>query len=418
MAEIDGNRLIQSLHELRAFGATGTGVVRPTFSEPDMAARNWLREKMEQAGLNAVVDGAGNVFGTSPNPGPALVIGSHSDTQPSGGWLDGAMGVMYGIEIARTLLDNPKTAHLAVDSVAWSDEESTYTSCLGSRSFVGELSEQVMSDSNKAGETVAAAIERVGLSGRPLARFDPARHIGYLEAHIEQGPHLEESGLLIGAVTSIVGIGGFEITFTGEQNHAGTTPMHRRKDAGVAMFEFATRAAQRIASVAGPQTVWTFGDAKLVPGAPSIIPGLAQLVLQYRDADQEILDAVSNSIQELAAEMNSEQDVVIDAPPGRSPIPPTHMDQGLRAHIERAAEGRVRGKWVAMPSAAGHDPMVLSNYLPCAMLFIPSIGGVSHDFSEDSKEFDIITGCQVLADAAASILDANATATAATTAAS
>ncbi len=404
MAEIDGVRLVDSLQKLRSFGANGTGVVRPTFSAIDMEARAWLRAQMRDAGLDAVVDGAGNVFGKSPNPGPTLVIGSHSDTQPNGGWLDGAMGVMYGIEIARALLADPSTAHLAIDAVAWSDEEATYTSCLGSRSFVGELDDKALADTNAEGETVSDAIARVGLSDVPQVRFDSGRHIGYLEAHIEQGPHLEESDLLIGAVTSIVGIRGFEITFTGEQNHAGTTPMHRRKDAGVAMFEFATRAAKRIASVAGPKTVWTFGDARLEPGAPSIIPGVARLVLQFRDADDAILESIAGVVQELAAEMNNEQGVVISAPPGRSPILPTHMDEGLRTHIERAAESRVPGKWVAMPSAAGHDPMVLSNHLPCAMLFIPSIGGVSHDFSEDSLTPDIVLGCQVLADAAASIL--------------
>lgn len=404
MVEINGHRLLASLHELRKFGATGTGVVRPTFSDVDMAARAWLREQMAAAGLEAVVDGVGNVFGRSPNKGPALLVGSHSDTQPNGGWLDGAMGVMYGIEVAKALSEDPETAHLAVDAVAWSDEEGTYTSCLGSQSFVGGLTDDSMQDRNSHGETVAEAIERVGLTATPKVRFDPGRQIGYLEAHIEQGPHLEEIGLLIGAVTSIVGIRGFEIIFTGEQNHAGTTPMARRADAGVAMFEFATRAREQIAAVAGPTTVWTFGVASVEPGAPSIIPGRARLVLQFRDADEQVLDAVTTAVLTLAATMNSEQPVKIDAAPGRSPIAATHMDENLRRHIEQAAEQRVSGQWTTMPSAAGHDPMVLSDFLPCAMLFVPSIGGVSHDFAEDSKEEDIVTGCQVLADAAASIL--------------
>jgi N-carbamoyl-L-amino-acid hydrolase len=404
MVEINGARLLASLRELRKFGATGTGVVRPTFSEVDMAARTWLRDQMADAGLDAVIDGAGNVFGRSSNSGPALVVGSHSDTQPNGGWLDGAMGVMYGIEVARAIGEDRETANVAIDAVAWADEEATYTSCLGSRSFVGELTKDVLQDTNAQGETVTSAIERVGLTVTPKVRFEPDRHMGYLEAHIEQGPHLEETGLLVGAVTSIVGIRGFEITFIGEQNHAGTTPMARRADAGVAMFEFATRAREQIAAIASPTTVWTFGNASVEPGAPSIIPGRARLVLQFRDADEQVLEAATEAIVNLASKMNAEQSVKIEAPPGRSPIAPTHMDDGLRRHIEQAAEQRIPGQWTAMPSAAGHDPMVLSDYLPCAMLFIPSIGGVSHDFAEDSKEEDIITGCQILADAAASIL--------------
>ncbi|MCH1434483.1 MAG: M28 family peptidase, partial [Acidimicrobiales bacterium] len=126
MVEIDGDRLLASLRELRTYGATGTGVVRPTYSDVDMAARRWLVEQMADAGLDAHIDGIGNAIGWSPNPGPAVVLGSHSDTQPEGGWLDGAMGVMYAIEVARTLLADPATAHLAVDVGAWADEEGTY----------------------------------------------------------------------------------------------------------------------------------------------------------------------------------------------------------------------------------------------------------------------------------------------------
>ena len=123
MGEIDGGRLLNDLRTLRTFGESGTGVVRQTFSDEDMAARRWLFDLIAEAGLAAEIDGAGNVFGRSPNPGPALILGSHSDTQPRGGWLDGAMGVVYAIEVARTLRENPATSDLAIDTVAWSDEE-------------------------------------------------------------------------------------------------------------------------------------------------------------------------------------------------------------------------------------------------------------------------------------------------------
>ncbi|NNF89212.1 MAG: hydantoinase/carbamoylase family amidase, partial [Acidimicrobiia bacterium] len=292
MPAINQTRLLDDLRALRSFGATGTGVVRPTFSDEDMAAREWLKQRMIDAGLDATIDGAGNAFGRSPNAGPALVIGSHSDTQPTGGWLDGALGVIYGIEVARALLEDPTTAHLAVDAVAWSDEEGTYTSCLGSKAFCGVLGDIDLTATNADGESVAAALERVGLTNRPHVRLDPDRHVGYLEAHIEQGPHLEAKGLRIGTVTSIVGIGGLVIGFSGEQNHAGTTPMPARRDAGVALFEFAVKARSRIAKVAGDSTVWTFGDATLHPGAESIIPGRAELVLQFRDPDAHVLDAI------------------------------------------------------------------------------------------------------------------------------
>ncbi len=404
VAEIDGERLVASLHQLRSFGASGTGVVRQTFSDEDMAARRWLCDQMTAAGLDAAIDGVGNVIGRSRNPGPALLLGSHCDTQPNGGWLDGAMGVMYAIEIARSLRDDPATAHLAVDTVAWSDEEGTYTSFLGSNSFVGDLTDSALQDTNATGETVAEAIERVGLSDTPRARLDVARYVGFLEPHIEQGPHLEDAGLRIGVVTSIVGIRSMRVTFTGEQNHAGSTPMARRKDAGAALFAFAVEMRSRLVEVAGPAGVWNIGHVRLVPGGESIVPGRADLVVQFRDASERVLDAMEAVIVGVAESMSEAGPVQVDATRQREAMAPADMDPDLRRHLAAAAERRVPGEWAEMPSAAVHDAMVVSHHLPCAMLFIPSIGGVSHDFSEDSAEPDIVTGCQVAADAAVSIL--------------
>ena len=403
IASINPARLLHDLHTLRTFGAHGTGVVRTTFSDADMAARRWLRDRMLEAGLDASIDGAANVIGRSPNPGPALIIGSHSDTQPNGGWLDGAMGVIYGLEIARTLLEDGDTADLAVDAVAWSDEEGTYTSCLGASSFVGPLSTAQLEATNAAGETVSQALERTGLAGRDRTMFEPGRQIGYLEAHIEQGPHLEDAGMKVGVVTSIVGIRSVTVSFTGEQNHAGTTPMPARKDAAVAMFEFGFRLQEHMSNVAGPTSVWTTGVARVQPGAQSIIPGSAELVIQFRDPEEPTLDRMDDAVRSLVEEMDRRGPVSIIVEHGER-ITPTVMDAGLQEFIAAAAGERVPGQWTRMPSAAGHDPMVLSHHMPCAMLFIPSIGGISHDFAEDSHEADIVTGCQVLADAAASIL--------------
>lgn len=404
MVQIDGDRLLASLSELRSFGAEGTGVVRPMFSDIDLESRRWLVEQMEAAGLDAVIDGVGTVIGRSRHDGPALVLGSHSDTQPEGGWLDGAMGVMYGIEVARSLREDPSTAHLAVDVAAWADEEGTYSSCLGSRSFVGTLADDDLGDENADGETVAQALARHDLGERPRARLDTDRHVGYLEAHIEQGPHLEASGKRVGVVTSIVGIRAMQITFIGEQNHAGSTPMHMRKDAGVAMFDFGVRLRERLKVLAGPTTVWTIGNCRLLPGGESIIPGEAWCGVQFRDPSEAVMDAFQTAIGELAAEMTAQGPVEVSAELRRKAMAPVAMDPGLRSHLADAAEATVPGEWVEMPSAAIHDANVLSEHLPSAMLFIPSIGGVSHDFAEDSTHLDIVTGCQVFATAAASIL--------------
>lgn len=405
MVGIDGTRLLESLRTLRGFGATGAGVVRPTFSDPDMAARSWLRDQMEDAGLDAAVDGVGNVFGRSRNAGPALVIGSHSDTQPEGGWLDGAFGVMCAIEVVRAFAEHASTRRFAVDAAAWSDEEGTYASFLGSRSFVGALTDDETANANRAGETVAEAIERVGLDREPRVAVEPGRHIGYVEAHIEQGPHLEERGLRIGVVTSIAGMRAVEISFAGRQNHAGTTPMARRRDAGVALFDFGVRVRSRLGSIAGPATVWTIGDARLQPGAESIVPGSAWCSLQFRDPDEGLLDTIEAAVHDLAAEMTASGPVAVSVARRREPVAAIDMSPELRRHLVAAAEARVPGGWTEMPSAAAHDAMVIAGAVPSAMLFIPSIGGISHDFAENSHDDDIVLGCQVLADAAISILD-------------
>jgi N-carbamoyl-L-amino-acid hydrolase len=375
-----------------------------------MAARRWLCAHMHEAGLEARLDGVGNVLGRSRNRGKALLVGSHADTQPTGGWLDGALGVIYGLEIVRAFAEDPTTRQLAIDAVAWSDEESTYLSCLGSRSFCGVLTQEAMAAATSAtGQRLTDALSAAGLTGVPRARLEPQRYAGYLEAHIEQGPYLEEAGNKIGVVTSIVGIRGCRIHFRGQQNHAGTTPMPRRKDAGVALIDFASHLRQAFQASAGPTTVWTIGRVAFHPGAASIIPGEAEMLLQYRDPEEARLDQLEHTVQALADTATRTGPVAVTVTPNRVPIKPTRMDAGLQQHLSQAAERHARGAWVRMPSAAGHDPMVLADHLPCGMLFVPSIGGISHDFAEDSHAADIVLGCQVLADAAAAILEQHQT---------
>lgn len=405
MPAINSKRLIDDLNHLRTFGAVGTGVMRPSLSPVDMASRRWLRERMTEAGLEAHIDGVGNVIGRSRNQGKALLVGSHSDTQPRGGWLDGAMGVIYGIEIVRACAEDPATRDLAIDAVAWVDEEGTYLGCLGSRSFCGVLDQAAIESAvNADGDRLTAALAGAALDGIPAARLESNRYVGYLEAHIEQGPYLEAQGNKIGVVTSIVGIRGCRIQFRGQQNHAGTTPMPDRKDAGVALIDFAYRLRQEFQAIAGPRTVWTIGQVAFSPGAASIIPGEAEMILQYRDPDDDRLDRFEATVNALVDTVNRTGPVEVESITNRVPITPTVMDAGLQQHIADAAERHASGRWVHMPSAAGHDPMVLSAHLPCAMLFVPSIGGISHDFAEDTDEADIILGCRVLADAAVAIL--------------
>ena len=216
-------------------------MVRPAFSAADMEARRWLKARYEEAGLESTIDGVGNVLGRSRHPGKALLVGSHSDTQPTGGWLDGALGVIYGLEVVRALGEDSTTRTLAVDAVSFQDEESRFVGCLGSRSLTGTLAPEVEQAAvDNSGVTLAEALRAAGLAGVPRLRLARERYAGFVEAHIEQGPNLEDTGRKIGVVSSIVGLRGIRFVFRGQQNHAGTTMMDRRRDAATVLYELAS----------------------------------------------------------------------------------------------------------------------------------------------------------------------------------
>ena len=409
MPKINAERLLGDLRRLSQFGANNPGVVRPAFSEADMEARKWLKDQYTKAGLDASIDGLGNVLGRSKKKGPAILIGSHSDSQPTGGWLDGALGVIYGLEIARTLAEDPETQELAVDAVSWQDEESRFFSSLGCRSFCGQLPSETLDGlCDKEGYPLEEALESAGLSGVPFFKMEQGRYLGYLEGHIEQGPQLELEQKRIGIVSSIVGVGGMVFNFKGVQNHAGTTMMNIRKDAAAALFKLAAGINEEFPKVAEENSVWTMGRAVLHPGAPSIVPGGAELELQYRDISLEILEAFEETAKKLMDEINQENGATVESRASRVQIPPCQMDAQFREYLSDAAEMHSTQSWKTMPSGAFHDAGIVQAVLPSGMLFIPSIGGISHDFSENSLDEDIVLGCQVMADASVSLLQTQA----------
>lgn len=397
MPTIDGTRLLRDLYAAREIGTYKTGVHRPTFSPQDIEARHWLVARLTEAGLDASIDGIGNIYGRDPTPGRKLLMGSHMETQNHAGWLDGAMGVLYALEVARTL------GH-GIDVGSWADEEGHFGAFLGSRSFCGALTEQEIDacGNRETGVSLRDALKQAGFAGRPRQNVEAARYRGYLEAHIEQGADLEDHQLRLGIVTAIVGSRRFQIRFKGQQNHAGTTRMSIRRDAGVALVKLVAAIEDRFPRVAGPRTVWTTGDIKLDPGAPSIVPGAAELVFQFRDTDPATLDALEATLTELLADAaKGPCDVSIAY---RGSTAPSAMDPGFQAALTAAAERHAPGLHQPMPSGAGHDAQILSQVMPSAMLFVPSIGGISHHYDENTSDEDIVLGCQVFADAAAAIL--------------
>ncbi len=400
--EIDPARLLADLRELATFGKHGTGVTRLAFSKPDIEARHWLRRSMEKAGLSAAIDDVGNVIGEAQAEGPAILIGSHSDSVPGGGWLDGAMGVIYGIEIARAAIEAGLVDRCPVDAVAFQDEESTYLPTLGSRTLFGAVTEDEMSVArNIDGQRLTDAIAASGFAGNPPRRLDGGRYRAFLEAHIEQGPRLEAMRTRIGIVTAIVGIRRFRLHIEGQAGHAGTVPMAMRKDAGALAIALSSALLEAFPALAGADTVWNIGSLTLSPGAANVIPEAAEITIEIRDTDPAVMDALEQRLRALASAHaeTSGQDITTIRTLN---IPPAAMDAALGAEIEAAAKAH-GAAWMRMPSGAGHDAMVMCRYMPSAMLFVPSIGGHSHTIIEDTSEEDIVLGCRVLADAVARI---------------
>jgi beta-ureidopropionase / N-carbamoyl-L-amino-acid hydrolase len=399
----DGARVLADLHALRNIGAYKSGVHKPTFSQAHMHSLQWLAERLPEAGLSAEIDGIGNVLGTSTKPGRKLLAGSHLESQNFAGWLDGPLGVVYALEAARVL--NSDNAAGAVEVAAWCDEEGHFGSFLGSRSYIGALTEadiDAARDRNND-RSMREALREVGLAGRARVNYQPGRHIGYLEAHIEQGETLERGDLKIGVVTSIVGIWQYRITFDGEQNHAGTTRMEIRKDAGLALARFCVGIDDGFPKLCGPRTVWTTGRITLDPGAPSIIPGHAEMLFQIRDDDIGVIDHLEARLRGMAAEVTAQGRCRVAVERIRTGTPAL-MDATFQQAIEAASVTRAGGKSLRMPSAAGHDAQVLSTVMPAGMLFVPSIGGISHHWSENTADADIVIGAEVFVEACRQLL--------------
>ena len=408
MPRINGERLLADLRRIADFGRYQTGVHRPHLSPQDVESRHWLAGRMKEAGLEPVIDGVGTVLGKSPKTGPRILLGSHSDTQPRGGWLDGVMGVIYGLEVARALAEDPETAHLAVDVASWADEEGHWGQMVGSRSFVGMFGDAEIDKARHRdeGTPMRDALKAAGLEGKPREHFEEGRYRGYLEAHIEQGGVLEATDKRIGIVTAIVGIYAYRLTFSGIQNHAGTTPMPIRKDAGVAMMRLYNEVMETFPKLAGPRSVWTVGRMSVEPGAPAIIPGKAEMALQFRDADKAVLDRFEKALLEIASAHDKRGPCRVECV-NLSRTMPTVMDDRFLNAIEDSASTHAPDRHMRMPSGAGHDAQIIGLKLPAAMMFVPSIGGISHHFSENTADGDIVLGCQVFADATAKILTGN-----------
>ena len=260
----------------------------------------------------------------------------------------------------------------------------------------------LMADQLTSTDGLTFAAARAHMSERSR-EFLPHDHFtGFIEMHIEQGPNLDCSEDRIGVVSNIVGIREARVEIRGRQNHAGTTPMHLRQDAFQALMDFNQHINRRFETLASANTVWTLGHVELSPNASSVVPGVARFTLQWRDGDMGRLEAMGETLRDVAARVAQERSVTIEVAPVAG-IDPSNMDAAITQALRSAAQELAPGQWRDMPSGALHDAANVSRVMPAAMLFVPSIGGISHAFDEDTEEADLVLGLEVLNRAAQSL---------------
>lgn len=393
---VDGARVNGHLQNLSRFGTNPQGgVSRVAFSEADIAGRRFMMDLMRQAGLTVQIDPAGNIAGVRAGTDPRalpILFGSHIDSVPEGGNYDGDVGSCSAVEVAHTLADRGYRNRHPLHVMIWCDEESGLT---GSRGYIGDLPADELERPGRDGVKLADKIRRIG--GDP-ARIAAARHergsiAAYIELHIEQGGILDERGIAIGIVEGIVGIHHYDITLKGFANHAGTTPMDRRRNAMLAAAEIVLLVDRVVRSVEGRQ-VGTVGRLLVRPGAPNVIPGQVDLTVELRDLSTEKIERLWAEIHREALASAKKYDVTLDFTL-QHVNPPALSTPAVRDVIADAVRGVGLSSQV-MPSGAGHDAQDLAQIGPMGMIFVPSVRGISHSPLELTRPADVTNGANVL----------------------
>ncbi|WP_236235466.1 Zn-dependent hydrolase [Pseudomonas faucium] len=395
---VDSARLWQSLMDLARLGATPKGgVCRLALTDLDRQARDLFVGWCEAAGCTVSVDGVGNIFARRPGRNPKLppvMTGSHIDTQPTGGKFDGCFGVMAGLEVIRTLNDLGIETEAPLEVVVWTNEEgSRFAPCMmGSGVFAGKFTlEQTLAKRDAKGVSVGEALNAIGYAGQRAVLGHPVG--AYFEAHIEQGPILEDQAKTIGVVLGALGQKWFDLTLRGVEAHAGPTPMHLRKDALVGAAAV-VEAVNKAALGHQPHACGTVGCLQAYPGSRNVIPGEVRMTLDFRHLEGERLDSMIADVRAVIEATCAKHGLSHELVP-TADFPALYFDRGCVDAVRDSA--RTLGlAHMDIVSGAGHDAIFLAELGPAGMIFVPCENGISHNEIENATPQDLAAGCAVL----------------------
>jgi N-carbamoyl-L-amino-acid hydrolase len=396
--KVNGARLWRSLMELAQIGATDKGGVRRlALTELDGIARDTVCGWLRDAGCAISVDRIGNIFarrGGADDMLPPVVSGSHLDTQPSGGKFDGIYGVLAALEVVRTLDEHGVRTRAPLEVVIWTNEEGTRFTpvMMGSGVFAGVFTlDHALAQADLDGKRVGEELHHIGyagdapVGGRPIA--------AYFEAHIEQGPILEELGHQIGVVTGALGLRWYDVVITGQDAHAGPTPMRLRKDALLGAARL-VEAVHHMAEVHSPHGRGTVGFLQVRPNSRNVIPGEVRLSVDLRHAHEHALEFMEADLREVAAQI-AESLGLICTLQRVTAYAPVQFDAGCVAAV-RTTAARLGYSHSDIVSGAGHDACYIARVAPTGMIFVPCENGISHNETENAKLEDLEAGCNVL----------------------
>lgn len=408
---VDGDRLWTSLIETAQFGAipgTKRGMCRLTLSDDDIAVRRWLVTACEAIGMTVTTDQVGTIFarraGSDPDLAP-IGIGSHLDTQPTGGRFDGILGVLAGLEVARTLQDAGVVTRHPIEVINWTNEEGARfaPAMVASGVFAGEFSlDYALAQADRDGITLGEALARSGFAGQEAAGAHPLA--AHFELHIEQGPVLEDAGLEIGVVSGVQGIRWYDVVVKGQTCHAGTTPMALRRDALHSAARLAVMIDQIGRSDPGA-SLSTIGQFQAYPGSRNTAPGEVRLTVDLRHPEVAGLDRMEAALRNAIASLDAELGIAFTLTPVWS-SPPVSFDPGALGAIEAATQ-RLGYSYRTMLSGAGHDSVYTARVAPTGMIFVPCENGISHNIAENITPAEATRGANVLLQA---VLDYDAAA--------